>query len=287
MAARGPEWLTWVDGLATGTRVRLEEWDLRPDGDALPGAGALVVPVRTSDGTHAVLKISFPDPESEHEHLVLRRWAGNGAARLLRADPRGRAVLLERLRTQNLRTLPDADACKVVARLYRRLHVPALPQLPTLTSYVERWTRDFEALPRNAPIPRRLVQQAITLSNDLSADSTDGATVLHGDLHHGKVLAGNREPWLAIAPRPCNGDPHYELAPMLWHHWDELTGHIREGVRTRFHTIVDIAGLDEERARAWVIVRVVREAARELSGTARADDAKLTRYVALAKAVQD
>ena len=96
------------------------------------------------------------------------------------------------------------------------------------------------------------------------------------------MLAADREPWLAIAPRPVNGDPHYELAPMLWHRWDELNGNVREGVRRRFYTLVDAAGLDDDRARAWVIVRVIRQAARELANTA-----DLTKYVALAKAVQD
>jgi hypothetical protein len=45
---------------------------------------------------------------------------------------------------------------------------------------------------------------------------------------------------------------------MLWNRWDELTGNIRDGVRRRLHAI-DAAGLDEERARAWVVVRVVRK----------------------------
>jgi streptomycin 6-kinase len=82
--------------------------------------------------------------------------------------------------------------------------------------------------------------------------------------------------------RLANGDPHYDLAPMLWNRWDEFTGNIRDGVRRRFYTLVDAAGLDEDRARAWVVVRVIREATRELS-----KPAGLTKYVALAKAVQD
>ena len=45
-------------------------------------------PVRTEDGTPAVLKLAFDgDDESEHEHLALQRWRGDGAVRLLRADP--------------------------------------------------------------------------------------------------------------------------------------------------------------------------------------------------------
>jgi streptomycin 6-kinase len=275
-----------VTELPSGIRSQLEQWELRADGAPIHGSGALVLPVRTADAVPAVLKISFPDEESEHEHLVLRRWGGDGAVRLLRADPHHRALLLERLYPQSLDTLPDIEACQVVAGLYGRIHVPALPQLRTLTSYVERWTRDFEALPRSAPIPHRLVEQAITLSRDLAADPSDGGhRVLHGDLHYGSVLSAGRAPWLAIAPKPMNGDPHYEVAPMLWHRWDELTGHIRHGVRSRFHTLVDTAGLNEERARAWVVVRVVHEATRELRGDP--DAARLTKFVALAKAVQD
>ena len=57
-------------------RHTLDQWELRPDGPMVRGSGSVVVPVRTSDGTPAVLKISVADAESEHEHLVLRRWGG-------------------------------------------------------------------------------------------------------------------------------------------------------------------------------------------------------------------
>src|SRR5205823_14634798 len=113
----------------------------------------------------------------------------------------------------------------------------------------------FEKLPRSAPIPHRLVEQAIGLGRELVDDPAN--TVVHGNLDYRSVLAGDREPWLVIAPKPMNGDPHYELAPMLWGRLDELTGNIRDGVRRRFYALVDAAGLDEERARAWVVVRVV------------------------------
>jgi streptomycin 6-kinase len=50
-------------------------------------------------------------------------------------------------------------------------------------------------------------------------------------------------------------------------------------VRRRFYALVDAAGFDEDRARAWVMVRVVQQAIH--------DRANVTKYVALAKAVQD
>jgi streptomycin 6-kinase len=279
------ELLDGRDELAVVAHGQFEQWQLRPDGPADRPPGFLVQCVRTSDGTPAVLKISSPGSGSEHEHLVLRRWAGNGAARLLRADPHRRAVLVERLHARNLHALTDTEACEVVAGLYRRLHVPALPQLPSLTSHVAQWTQDLERLSRGAPVPRRLVEHAIILSRDLASRSED-AVVLHGDLHYGTVLAADREPWLAIAPRPVNGDPHYELAPMLWHRWEELRGNIRDGVRRRFWTLVDTAGLDEDRARAWAVVRAVH-AATCGPGNGVDPEAAVTRCVAIAKAVQD
>jgi streptomycin 6-kinase len=266
-----------MTNLPSVTQTLLAQWKLRGDGEPVQRSGSMVLPVRTADGAPAVLKISIADAGSEHEHLVLRRWGGNGAVRLLSADPPRRAVLLERLLPQNLATLSDVHACEVAAGLYRRLHIPALPQLRTLTSYLDAWTSEFEALPRSAPIPHRLVEQATVLGRELAGQP--GNSVVHGNLHYENVLAADREPWLAIAPRPMNGDPHYEVAPMLWHRWDELTGNIREGVRRRFYTLVDAANLDEERARAWVIVVVVGRAIR--------DPANVTKYVALAKAVQD
>ena len=100
--------------------------------------------------------------------------------------------------------------------------MPALPQLRTITSYVERWTADLEALPRDAPIPRRLREQCVSLARDLVADPASVGVIIHGDLHHHNVLAADREPWLVIDPKPMSGDPHYEPAPMLWNRWDEI-----------------------------------------------------------------
>jgi streptomycin 6-kinase len=287
MAGRGPDWEQWVDGLAARTGEQLRRWELRADGAAMWGATSLVLPVVSPQQQRAVLKLSFPDAESEHEHLALRRWGGGGVVRLLSADPPRRALLLERLEPADLTTVDDVEACRIIAGLYRRIHVPALPQLRTLTSCLEEWTADLATLPRNAAIPHRLVEQAVTLGRELAADDATTGTLIHTDLHYANVLAAQREPWLVIDPKPLNGDPHYEVAPLLWNRWDELAGDVRDGVRRRFYTCVDEAGFDEARARAWVVVRMVHNAMWELTEAARPDANWLTVCVAVAKAVQD
>jgi streptomycin 6-kinase len=288
MAARGPQWAIWVDALPAIVELVMRQWEIRPDGVPTNGHCSLVIPVRTADGAAAVLKLGFPDEESEHEHLGLRRWGGHGAVRLLSADPRHRALLLERLGATDLAGVPAGEACRVVAGLYRSLHVPALPSLRSLTSYLERWTADLAGLARSGPVPRRLVEQAVALGRDLGADRSVPDAVIHTDLHYGNVLAGQRDhPWLAIDPKPVNGDPHYEIAPMLWNRWDEISGDVREGVRRRLWILVDAAGFDEDRARAWVVVRMIHNAMWAVQGATMYDPAWLTRCIAVAKAVQD
>jgi streptomycin 6-kinase len=270
--------------LGAALRDHLDRWQLRTDGPVREGTASLVAPVVTEDNVPAVLKVRAHDTAPGHEHLVLRRWGGRGAVRLLRADPPQLAVLLERLHPQSLTIRPDVEACEIVAGLSGQLHVPPMPQLPSLHAQVTRWVDSAERLPRSSAVPHRLVEQAAALARELTAESVD-SVVLHGDLHPGNVLAADRQPWLAISPEPMNGDPHYELAPTLWHRWDELAHDVRDGVRRRFYTLVDAAGLDEDRARAWTLIRVVWTATREPVPGAPAD--ALTRYVAVAKAVQD
>lgn len=82
------------------------------------------------------------------------------------------------------------------------------------------------------------------------------------------------------------------MAPLLWNRFEELTGRVRDGIRQRFHTAVDVAGLDEARARDWVIVRMLTNALWRLQdppGTQRltSTDDFLTMCVTVAKAVQD
>ena len=266
----------------------LDDWELTADGAPWSGHATLVVPVRTSSGRPAVLKVGRSHEDAEHEHLALQHWHGRGAVQLLRADPRRHALLLERLHREDLGDLWDVEACEVVGGLYGRLHVPAPPQLRTLTSYAGRWATELVDLPRDAPLPRRLVEQAAVLARDLSRDEAGIGRMIHTDLHYANVLAGDREPWLAIDPKPLNGDPHYEIAPMLWKRWDELVGaprSLRDGIRLRFHTLVDVAGFDEHRARDWVVVRTMVNALWSLRDEPDAD--YLTRCIAIAKAVQD
>ena len=256
--SRGESWGPWLAGLPRLVAEVCSEWGLVMDGSAMTGGTALVLPVRTGTGEPAVLKLGWPHPEATYEHLALRAWAGSGAVRLLRADPRRQVLLLERADPgHDLHQLPIVEACEVIAGLYPKLHGPTVPQLDRLSAHASRWADQLVALRRTQRVPRRFVDQAISLAADFASDPETDLGLIHTDLHFANVLAAEREPWLAIDPKPLTGEPAYEVAPVLWNRWDEAvaTGDIRAALLTRMFTLIDGADLDEDRVRAWVVVR--------------------------------
>jgi streptomycin 6-kinase len=295
MADRGPDWAAWVERLPGLVRGLYDDWALRPDGWMMHGYTSLVVPVVQERGGRAVLKVTFPEVETEHEHLALAHWGGRGAVRMFRADPHRRAMLLDPLRDESLRDAWDVEACEAVAGLYGLLHVPALRQLRLLSDITAATADQLAGLPRSAPLPHRLVEQAVSLARTFATDPATDGTLVHMDLHYDNVLMSEAGEWVAIDPKPLSGDPHVELTPMLFNRYDELAAGaqgVRAGVRRRFHTLVDAAGLDEERARDWVVVRMLDLAASRLLGPPELhrgmpDSEWFTLCVTIAKAVQD
>ncbi|MBG6095332.1 aminoglycoside phosphotransferase family protein [Nocardioides luteus] len=288
LAANGPSWAAWLDDLPGLLRDLVEEWSLTLDGPSTHGNCAVVLPVRTAEGEPAVLKVGWPHWEAEHEALALQVWSGRGAVRLLRADPKRFALLLERLHPEeDLSELWDVQACEIVGGFYRRLHVAAPPQLRTLSAQAERWASELGEKSRRLPVPPRMVDQARAIARDFARDEDTDGRLIHTDLHYENVLRGDREEWLVIDPKPLSGDPHYELAPMLWNRSDEYAGRIRDGVRDRFFALVDAAELDEDRARAWVVLRLMVNIKDEVEDNQAPDKDWITEMISLTKAVQD
>jgi streptomycin 6-kinase len=277
-AVAGADWLRRLPALLADL---LAEWSLVPDGAVGSGVGAVAVPVR-SLSVPAVLKVTWPHHEATSEHLALRHWNGRGAVRLLRADPRRFALLLERLdASADLRSVPVEEACGVIGDLLEQLRSAALPQVPTLSAYAAR------QLTKPAPfhvLPRRFVEQGRRLAADLVTDPDVDGWLLHTDLHYENVLRGTRQPWLAIDPKPTAGDRAFEVAPALWNRADELgTGSsVRWNLRRRLEIVCEHAGIDEARAKAWTIVREVDNAT-----DPAADPGRASLAVAIIKAMND
>lgn len=261
-----------------------DEWDLRPEGPVRDQPRPSM-PVRTADGRAASLEHA-PDG-SPHEHLALRAWDGAGAVRLLRADPRRHLLLTERTDPDDdLRSLDPWEACTQVGTLYAVLHRPPIPQPPRLADLVLRRLGDLERPEVEAAVPRRFLDQVRTWTPGLADPAEATPVLLHGDLRPATVRAVADGGWRAVAPRPVSGDPAYEVAAAL-QRWDgaEASADLRGDLLDRFYAVVDAAGLDEDRARAWVVVRTVVELAALLArGEGSAE--QVTWATTVVKAVQ-
>lgn len=277
----GDAWLLQLPGLVEAS---LAEWDLTLDGDPLHGACALVLPVRLRDDSTGVLKVTWPHADAEHEHLALQHWGGRGAVRLLAANPGRWTMLLERLDSgHDLQDVPIDEACQVIGGLLRQLDHPALPALSRLSAQAARLVERLDSAPR--AIPRRFVEQARAVLSDLMTDEAIDSRMVHTDLHYGNVLAADRQPWLAIDPKPLAADPAFAVTPVLWNRWDEAvsSGDLRRHLRRRLSIVCEAAGLDEERARSWSIAREVQLA---LWAATDVDAGELTKAITIIKAMQ-
>ena len=251
----GPTGDAWLDRLPGLLRECLERWELRPDGRARHGICALVLPVHGPSGA-AALKLTWPHPEAAHEHLALRYWAGRGAVRLLAADPPRWAMLLERLDPdRDLSTEPILEACGVIGTLVAELDRPAPAQLERLSEHASRWIGTLRSAGR--VIPQRFLDRAAALARELAEDAAIDARMVHTDLHYANVLAGDRQPWSAIDPKPLAAEPAFAVAPALWNRWPEAAAaaDTRGHLRARLEIICEAAGIDPDRAMAWTLVR--------------------------------
>nr|NLD40603.1 kinase [Actinomycetales bacterium] len=203
LPGRSPDGGAWLARLPHLIAEYLERWRLRVDGEPRSGENALVVPVLRASGEQAAVKLTWPHPEAEWEHLALRLWEGKGAVRMLAADPREQVLLLERLDADRPLTREFViDACEVVGSLMLALDLAAPPQVESLASRAGR-LRDGAADPTPL-VPRRLQDQAHSTVVDLLTDPPP-ARLVHEDLHDANVLAPigpGRGEWLAIDPKP-------------------------------------------------------------------------------------
>jgi streptomycin 6-kinase len=214
------------------------------------------VPAVTADGTQCVLKVQKPHRESEHEADALALWDGDGAVRLLAHDPDEHALLLERCLPGTPLSAAGADAAlDVFVELLPRLWKVTAGPFGTLAAEAAWWADSLEDTWERfgRPFERRLLDAALEALQELPR--TQGRQVLlHQDLHGDNVLAAEREPWLAIDPKPLVGEREFGVAPIV--RSSEL-GHSRGEVLRRFDRLVSELGLDRERARGWAMGQTI------------------------------
>jgi streptomycin 6-kinase len=245
------EWLARLPRLVDEC---VEEWSLRL-GEPFPYANVSVAaPATLPDGTEAVLKVAFPHWESEREPDALEHWDGHGAVLLLARDRERNAMLLERcVPATSLLELPEEEGYRLAAGVARALGSRAAPAehpFSPISVPAARWVRE---LPRRweeagRPFERGLLDAAVTALRELPPAQGE-LVVCSQDLHRGNILAAQREPWLAIDPKPVVAEREFGTVALL-----------RDGlgrIEWRLDFLAAELGLDRERMRGWAIAHTI------------------------------
>ena len=199
-----------------------------------------------------MLKLQFPDEDSQHEAHALAHWDGAGRSGCSHTTRNGArcwwnaANPAPRCTSLPLDRALDA-AIDLLPRLWRPAGAPFTPLAEEAAGWIDRMPRNWDRAGR--PYERRLLDEALALLGGLA--SSQGEQVLvNQDLHAGNVLAADREPWLAIDPKPLTGEREFSVVPMV--RGREL-GHSPAAVRHRLDRLSVELGLDRERVRGWTI----------------------------------
>lgn len=263
IGAEADPWLDRLPGYLDGVRAR---WNLELGEPLGTGAtGYTVAATRTGDAGAAedvVLALHYPDAWFVEATVAMGRWDGDGAVRLLERDPDG-AQLLERATpgTSLLDKRDEDGALAIAADVLQRLWVPDPGGIMTVESETAEWARSMPERYHfvGRPFERSLVTEALDAIREMAPTQPE-RVLLHGDLHMGNVLAAERQPWLAIDPKPLIGERAFDATALLRDKprdlvQDDVTG--RERLQRRFDLLTERLGLDRARLKAWSLAVLV------------------------------
>jgi streptomycin 6-kinase len=278
--ASGREWLGRLPALVSEFS---ERWELRLGAPYHGGSCSWVAPAVRADGTRAVLKVTWPHREARPEGEVLKLWAGRGSVLVYEHDPERYALLLERCEpgTELRRAgeIPAEERLLLAAGVLRRLWeagqhheaASAGPHVERISDVAADWAELAEERVARYDWPAGVDTGLFALGAQLlrelplmgcpqarGAEGKVRETVVHGDFNPGNLLAGEREPWLAIDTKPMYGDPAFDPWPLIQQTDDPFARPEPHRVLARRTALVaDALGVDLARMRAWCVARLV------------------------------
>jgi streptomycin 6-kinase len=253
----------WIQRLPQTVADIASQWTLDVFEPFEPGGYcSWVVPARTPDGADVVLKVGWQHEEALHEADALALWDGDGAVRLL-AQPvqldRSVVLLLERAKpgVTLAQSMPEPDQdvvlCDLLRRLWRR--PPEGHPFRPLSDMCASWVAEFRTKreTRDVVLDDDTVEAGLSMFISLAQPSS-GDVVLCTDLHPENILSADREPWLAIDPKPYVGDPAYDVLQNMLN-----MERLRDDPVGLADRMAELTTLDRDRVRRWAFARFVVE----------------------------
>jgi streptomycin 6-kinase len=156
-------------------------------------------------------------------------------------------------------TVANRFATEVLRKLWRS--PPEGHAFRSLSGEASRWASElpgrFER--HGSAVERDVVDRAVAWIGELLASEPDDVAVLHQDFHGGNVLRAERDPWLAIDPKPLVGERAFDVASLLRDRRPDLAkeAHPVDRVRRRLDQLSEALELDRERIRRWAVIHAL------------------------------
>lgn len=269
LALHGEAGRLWLEDLPALLEDCARRWGLKVGPPFAPLSYNYAAPAEGPRGERFVLKLGVPTHGLVREIDALLGFGGCGAAQLFDSDAARGALLLERVKPGTpLSTLCEEDdeaATAAAAAVMRRLGRAGRNQ-PHRHPTAADWGQGFERCRSHfgggcGPFPPKLFEEAESLYAELLKTSAP-PILLHGDLHHGNILAATREPWLAIDPQGVVAEPAYEVGALLRNPLPQLLRR-PDPVRVTERRIAQLSeelGYERARVRGWALAQAVLSA---------------------------
>ena len=257
----GAEADPWLEGLPDLIAAMRASWDLLITGPAreVDAFGMTIPATRADEGV--LLRMAYPDGWFADETTALEAWNGEGAVRLLEADPRGAHLRAAPTPGTSLGTERNPmRALRLIAEALRTLWIPAPEGLQPLSVEVRAWNAEMPARFESAhrPFERQLLYDAQQLFRAFGPTQS-GQVLLHGDARlDAFVLDGDRA--IAIDPKPLVGEPAFDVASLLRDKPAELVQDPvagREQLQARLNQLTDQLDVQPSRVKGWAFAVAV------------------------------
>lgn len=252
----------WIDTLSERITICAEQWKLT---DLVVGKHLsyhyIIVARRQEDGTSVIIKLGLDAQNLFQEQTALELYKGYGCVRILVADTKQQALLLEHLipGTSLMSLFPhdDSTAVEHTVALIKKLHSTQLPThhtLPTTAELLATLNYPIEG------IRAYHLDKAQRIAHELIASQPE-QVLLHGDLHQANILKGAHG-WCAIDPKGIVGDPAYDVGPFIRNPTQQLIEHEHAAslIQNRITQFSLLMNIDYERIKAWCYVQSIMAA---------------------------
>lgn len=260
----GSKGIDWSDNLPAIVTALINHWGLSEVTPVSNMTFNYVAKAILNTKEPVVLKISYDEQSIINEKRALANFGPHGSIKLLDYNSQYKALFLQQaipgITLKSLyRDNPDYVMNCYVETMQKLHHQQQLLEESNST-HIADWLKALDE-PSLKQILTTLLNKAIELRNKMLA-SPKPLIFLHGDLHHDNILKHGSE-WLAIDPKGVIGEAEFEIAAFDFMYINELTAtsDVKSLFAKRVELLAQESGLDAQRIKDWVFVRLILMAA--------------------------